>query len=177
MKFDILVPPPLFRVVLVEPEIPNNTGNIGRICVGLSSELAIVGKPAFEISDKRVKRAGLDYWKDLNLKQYDTWGQWKSSVHDMSRVFLFSTKAKKSFYELDLKPGDTFVFGKETLGLSQQQRDEFPNQVVALPMFGPIRSQNLANTVAVAMYEGVRQFMASKRGDFFKPSALDNIGH
>ena len=151
------LPNPLFHVALIEPEIPNNTGNIGRICVGLRARLHIVGKPAFEITDSRVKRAGLDYWSDLDLVQHEGLDEFMGSLESELRVFFLSTKAQKSLYETELRPGDVFVFGKETKGIDDEVLERFPEQVLGLPMLGPIRSQNLANTVAVVMYEGIRQ--------------------
>lgn len=146
-----------FNVVLVEPEIPNNTGNIGRTCVGLNAKLHLVGKLGFEISDKQLKRSGLDYWPHLNWQQYESFEEWEQSVPDSSRVFYFTTKAQKSFYDTELRKGDYLVFGKETKGLDNSLIQSRIDQCVKLPMIGPIRSQNLSNTVAVALYEGIRQ--------------------
>ncbi len=157
MHIENNLPNPLFHIGLFEPEIPNNTGNIGRLCVGLNSHLHIIGQPAFEITDKRVKRAGLDYWDDLTLRRHVSWESYISQVSNIKRVFLFSTKAKKSLFDVTLQSGDHFIFGKETRGLPDEMLSDFEEQVIGLPMLGPIRSQNLANTVSVAMYEGLRQ--------------------
>lgn len=147
----------LLNICLVEPEIPNNTGNIGRTCVGLCSRLQLVEPLGFDLSEKKVRRAGLDYWKDLNLEQFKSLEDWEQSVPDKSRIFLFTTKAEKSFYEFDYQPGDYLVFGKETAGLSAEFRGKYPDQCVKLPMPGQVRSFNLANTVAVAAFEAYRQ--------------------
>ncbi|MEC9282283.1 MAG: tRNA (cytidine(34)-2'-O)-methyltransferase [Bdellovibrionota bacterium] len=147
----------VLNITLVEPEIPNNTGNIGRTCVGLRSALHLVGPYAFDLSEKKVRRAGLDYWPHLNLHQYESTEDWLKSLKDRSRVFLFTTKAEKSFYDIDYKPGDTLVFGKETAGLSAELRGMFAENCVKLPMPGEVRSFNLANTVAVAAFEAYRQ--------------------
>ena len=147
----------VLNITLVEPEIPNNTGNIGRTCVGLRSSLHLVGPLSFDLSEKKVRRAGLDYWPHLNLHQYESTEEWLSSLKDRSRVFLFTTKAEKSFYDVDYQVGDTLVFGKETAGLSAELRGMFAESCVKLPMPGEVRSFNLANTVAVAAFEAYRQ--------------------
>ncbi|MCB0411713.1 MAG: hypothetical protein KDD22_04265, partial [Bdellovibrionales bacterium] len=95
-----------FNVVLVEPEIPSNTGNIGRTCLGSNSRLHLIGPLGFEISDKQLRRAGLDYWQHLDVSYYANWEEWKKQVPDWNRVFLFSTKGAKSFYETEFQPGD-----------------------------------------------------------------------
>lgn len=147
----------LFRVVLVEPEIPNNTGNIGRTCIGAAAELHLVGKLGFEINDKRLKRAGLDYWKHLSWHQHESFEAWLSQVEDTSRIHLFTTKTKKTIYRSSFQKGDWLVFGKETKGLSADILGMFPDQHVTLPMYGPIRSLNLANAVSIGLYEAIRQ--------------------
>lgn len=150
----------LLNICLVEPEIPNNTGNIGRTCVGLRSKLNLIGKLGFDLSEKKVRRAGLDYWKDLNIEQFEDVHSWEAKIEDPSRVFLFTTKAEKSFYDIEFKPGDYLVFGKETAGLSAEFRSKYADQCVKLPMPGEVRSFNLANTVAVAGFEAFRQIQA-----------------
>lgn len=147
----------LFRIVLIEPEIPQNTGNIGRTCVATNCELHLVGKMGFEINDKNLKRAGLDYWPHLAWHQHSSYEDWWSLVEDKSRVFFFTTKVKKTFYEISYQPGDWFVFGKETKGLSPELISSNPNQAVTIPQLGPVRSLNLATAVAIVAYEGVRQ--------------------
>lgn len=146
-----------FNVVLVEPEIPANTGNIGRTCVGTFSHLHLIGPLGFEIDDKQVKRAGLDYWPHLDLTYYPSRLEWWEKVTDPSRVFFLSTKAKKSIYHQELRAGDWLVFGKETKGLAPEILSEFPDQVLGIPMPGQIRSLNLATSVAVVLFEGLRQ--------------------
>jgi tRNA (cytidine/uridine-2'-O-)-methyltransferase len=146
-----------FRVVLVEPEIPNNTGNIGRTCVGTYSELHLVHPLSFEISDKQLKRAGLDYWPDLEVVEHSSFGSWLEKVEDPSRVFFFTTKVERSLYEVEFQPGDWLVFGKETKGLGSEIIEKYTKNCVTIPMPGPVRSFNLANSVAIAVFEGVRQ--------------------
>jgi tRNA (cytidine/uridine-2'-O-)-methyltransferase len=146
-----------FHIVLVEPEIPNNTGNIGRTCVATNSKLHLVGKLGFEISDKYLKRAGLDYWKHVQLKHHPTWDEWQSEVPDSRRVFYFSTKGTRSYFDEKFQPGDWFVFGKETKGLDEKVLRENDARVLTIPQFGPVRSLNVANAVAIVLYEAIRQ--------------------
>jgi tRNA (cytidine/uridine-2'-O-)-methyltransferase len=148
---------PPFRIVLIEPEIPANTGNIGRTCVGLNAELHVVGKLGFSITDRRLKRAGLDYWPHLNFTHHPTWEHWQSKVEDPSRVFFFSTKASRGLYDEKFRAGDWFVFGKETVGLGPEIVSAHREQLLKIPMTGPIRSLNLATSVAVVLFEAFRQ--------------------
>lgn len=148
---------PLFRIVLIEPEIPQNTGNIGRTCVSTMSELHLVGKLGFNIDDTQVKRAGLDYWPYLTLHRHESFAQWFQVVQDPSRVFFFTTKTQKKYYHQEFQPGDWLVFGKETKGLAPEILQKFPNQNLTIPMIGPVRSLNLATAVAISIYEGMRQ--------------------
>lgn len=147
----------LFNVVLIEPEIGANTGNIGRTCVGLESKLHLVGKLGFSITDKQLRRAGLDYWPHLDFVHHPTWDDWWKHVEDPSRVFFFTTKAKASLFETELKKGDWLVFGKETKGLDPEILENHPEQIRRIPMTGPIRSLNIATAVAVVLFEGFRQ--------------------
>lgn len=144
-------------MVLIEPEIPQNTGNIGRTCVGTGSHLHLVGPLGFELSDKQVKRAGLDYWHHLQWTLYESWEIWWSQVPDPSRVHFFSTKAERCFYDIKLCLGDWLVFGCETRGLGPEVIESYRPQLVRIPFSGPIRSFNLANSVSMALGEGMRQ--------------------
>lgn len=150
---------PYFRIVLVEPEIPQNTGNIGRTCVACQCELHLIGPMGFEINDKNLKRAGLDYWPHLSWFQYSNLEEWKAKVEDPERVFLFSTKAEKTIYQAQFRRGDWLVFGKETKGLNPQWVREAAGNSLTIPQLGPVRSLNLATSVAIAAYEGVRQIL------------------
>lgn len=146
-----------FRIVLVEPEIPQNTGNIGRTCVATNCELHLVGNMGFEINDKNLKRAGLDYWPHLTWFRHETYADWWRQVEDPSRVWYFTTKTERSYFEAPYQPRDWLVFGKETKGLDPDILRQFPEQTVTIPQLGPVRSLNLATAVAVATYEGIRQ--------------------
>ncbi len=148
---------PLFNVVLVEPEIPQNTGNIGRTCVALNAHLHLVGPLGFTITDRQLKRAGLDYWPHLQWTMHQNWAAWHSQVADPSRIFCLTTKGQKSHFEIDFKKGDWLVFGKETKGLSDDILQQFPTQKFKIPQVGPVRSLNVATAVAIVLYEGFRQ--------------------
>lgn len=151
----------MLNIVLVEPEIPNNTGNIGRLCVGTNNRLHLIKPYGFEITDKNLKRSGLDYWVHLDWKEYANIAEWIQQVPDKNRVFLFSSKSDKSYYENQFQEGDWLVFGKESVGLSQEVMDLFPNHLT-IPMRGQIRSYNIANSVAFVVGEARRQIEYSK---------------
>lgn len=145
-----------FHVVMIEPEIAANTGNIGRTCVGLNAKLHLVGELGFSITDRRLKRAGLDYWPFLDFVHHPSWDDWMREVPDPSRVFFLSTKSKASVYETQFQKGDWFVFGRETRGLSSEVLERHASQTLRIPMVGPIRSLNVATAVAIVLFEGFR---------------------
>lgn len=147
----------LFHVVLIEPEIAANTGNIGRTCVGLHTKLHLVGQLGFSITDRRLKRAGLDYWPYLDFVHHPSWEDWWKQIPDPSRVFFLSTKAKATLYDVNFQPGDWLVFGRETRGLDPEVLEKFSDQALRIPMLGPIRSLNIATAVAITLFEGARQ--------------------
>ncbi|SDG79224.1 tRNA (cytidine/uridine-2'-O-)-methyltransferase [Flavobacterium omnivorum] len=146
----------MLNIVLVEPEIPNNTGNIGRLCVGTESRLHLIHPFGFVINDKNLKRSGLDYWVHLEVTEYQNVTEWKAQIPDLSRVFLMSSHAKNSYLETDFQDGDWLVFGKESKGLSEEVLNEFPNHLT-IPMSSLIRSFNIANSVAFVIGEAKRQ--------------------
>ncbi|MFV8367690.1 tRNA (cytidine(34)-2'-O)-methyltransferase [Flavobacterium sp. XS1P27] len=146
----------MLNIVLVEPEIPNNTGNIGRLCVGTESRLHLIHPFGFVINDKNLKRSGLDYWVHLDVTEYQNVAEWKAQIPDLSRVFLMSSHAEKSYLETDFQDGDWLVFGKESKGLSEAVLNEFPNHLT-IPMSPLIRSFNIANSVAFVIGEAKRQ--------------------
>lgn len=146
----------MLNIVLVEPEIPNNTGNIGRLCVGTESRLHLIHPFGFEINDKNLKRSGLDYWVHLEWFQYTDFAQWKAQVPDLSRVFLMSSHAQTSYLDTEFQHGDWLVFGKESVGLSQEVLSQFENHLT-IPMSEKIRSYNIANSVAFVVGEANRQ--------------------
>jgi tRNA (cytidine/uridine-2'-O-)-methyltransferase len=146
----------MLNIVLVEPEIPNNTGNIGRLCVGTESCLHLIHPFGFVINDKNLKRSGLDYWVHLNVTEYQNIEEWIAKIPDQSRVFLMSSHASKSYLENDFKDGDWLVFGKESKGLSEAILNRFENHLT-IPMSPLIRSYNIANSVAFVIGEAKRQ--------------------
>ena len=146
----------MLNIVLVEPEIPNNTGNIGRLCVGTESRLHLIKPYGFEITDKNLKRSGLDYWVHLDWNEYNNVEEWIAQIPDKSRVFLMSSHASKSIYDVEYQDGDWLVFGKESVGLSQEVLAKFENHL-KIPMSNLIRSYNIANSVAFVIGEAKRQ--------------------
>ncbi|MES2748437.1 MAG: tRNA (cytidine(34)-2'-O)-methyltransferase [Bacteroidota bacterium] len=146
----------MLNIVLVEPEIPNNTGNIGRLCVGTESRLHLIHPFGFQITDKNLKRSGLDYWVHLDVTEYQNVAEWMTKIEDTSRVFLLSSHAEKSIYEAEFQDGDWLVFGKESVGLSQEVLAQFENHL-KIPMSSLIRSYNIANSVAFVVGEAKRQ--------------------
>lgn len=149
--------PHLFDVVLVEPDIPQNTGNIGRTCVAVHSRLHLIGNLGFEITDKNLKRAGLDYWQHLTWKHIGSVPEWEKQLRNPKRVFYFSAKAEKSIFDFQYQIGDTFVFGRETKGLPEELMRRNEERCVLIPLVGPVRGLNLATSVAVVLYEAFRQ--------------------
>ena len=129
--------------------------------VGTATRLHLVGRLGFDISDKAVKRAGLDYWENLDLVRHESFKDLLDQVADPKRVFYFSKKAAKSFFDVQWQRGDYLVFGKETVGLDEKLLRENDDRCVRIPMWGPIRSLNLANSVTAVIYEGMRQLIAS----------------
>jgi len=146
-----------FNIVLVHPQIPNNTGNVGRLCVGSKSTLHLVKPLGFEITDTRVKRAGLDYWQNLNVIYYDNFNSLIDKIEDISRVFFFTTRASNTYYDINYKKGDWLIFGKESDGLPEEIVTKYHKQCVKIPFPGTVRSFNLGNAVAMALGEGLRQ--------------------
>lgn len=146
----------LFKVALIEPEIPSNTGNIGRTCVATHSLLELVGPLGFSITDKSLKRAGLDYWKKLNYKYYKNYETWLEE-QDLQSLCLFSVRGRHSIYDWKFKPSSTLVFGKETKGLPKTLLQDLKNQSIRIPYQGDVRSLNLSNVVSVALFEAIRQ--------------------
>ena len=146
----------MLNIVLVEPEIPNNTGNIGRLCVGTESKLHLIHPFGFVINDANLKRSGLDYWVHLDVTEYQNVAEWMSIIPDKSRVFLMSSHAAKSIYENKFQDGDWLVFGKESKGLSEDILAKFDNHLT-IPMSNLIRSFNIANSVAFVVGEAKRQ--------------------
>lgn len=145
-----------FNIVLYEPEIPQNTGNIARLCACTGANLYLVGKLGFSLSSKYTKRAGLDYWKSVNVEKYDTLEQLWQDNKDATFYYL-TTKSQKTFYDVEFKEGDFLVFGPETRGLPEDLLHEKSETAITIPMKEGQRSLNLSNSVAIVVYEAIRQ--------------------
>lgn len=152
----------MLNIVLVEPEIPHNTGNIARTCVAMKCHLHLVGPLGFSIEDKQVRRAGLDYWPHLQLTSYSSWEEFQAQnkVSEHQRIY-FSTKAKRDIFDYAYTAESWLVFGPETRGLTPEILSKNAGQCVCIPMVGAVRSLNLSNAVAIGVYEAYRQIRAS----------------
>ena len=146
------------HIVLVEPEIPQNTGNIIRTCAATGAHLHLVEPLGFELTDARCKRAGLDYWQFLSVKRYADYASFENENKNNGTFYFFTTKAQKSYAEVKYSGNTYIIFGKETAGLPEELLFANPDNCVRLPMLSGIRSLNLSNTVAVAAYEVLRQW-------------------
>lgn len=155
-------------IVLVEPQIPQNTGSIARTCAATKTPLHIVGKPAFEISDKTVRRAGLDYWPYVELTFHEAWKDYLES-RKPRRCWLFSKYATRHYYDADFHNDDALVFGGEVKGLGKDFLMQYPDSGLLIPMQCPeVRSLNLSNAVSIVLYEARRQLGLDRDGSFNK---------
>ena len=145
------------NIVLVEPEIPQNAGNIVRTCAVTGSKLHMVRPLGFEVSDKYLKRAGLDYWHFVDISYYDSITEVMDKFYNGNNFWFFSTKSKLVHSDAKYKDGDFLVFGKETKGLPESLLEKHYNECVRLPMMNECRSLNLSNSVCVGVYEALRQ--------------------
>ncbi len=144
------------NIVLVEPEIPQNTGNIVRTCAATGARLHIVKPMGFEIDDKKLKRAGLDYWHFLNIQYYENLDEFFEKNKD-GRFFYLSSKGTASYTDVEFKDGDFLLFGKETKGLPEKLLIDHPERAIRIPMISDARCLNLSNSVAIVIYEALRQ--------------------
>src|SRR5215471_15732000 len=144
------------HVVLHRPEIPNNTGNIGRTCVAVGAMMHLIHPLGFDTDEKACRRAGLDYWPRLNLREHADWEAYLQAERP-ARVWVFSTKGERPVFDADLRAGDHLVFGSETSGLPDPILDSYPGRALFLPMVVGERSLNLATVVCTVVYEAVRQ--------------------
>ncbi len=150
----------MLNIVLVEPEIPQNTGNIARTCACTNTRLHLVRPFGFEISDRTVKRAGLDYWDKVEIFYYDSLDEFMEK-HSGEVMYYATTKAKRAYVDVEYPDGAYILFGKETKGLPEPLIYGDYERAVRIPMYGALRSLNLANSVAIVLYEALRQ------NDFF----------
>lgn len=150
----------MFNVVLVEPEIPPNTGNVGRLCLATGSTLHLVEPFGFRLDDKQLQRAGLDYWQEVNVQTWKSFDQLRTAQPDGSRFFFLTTKSKRAYFDVTFERGDFLVFGRETKGLPESLLMANTKSCLTIPMQGT-RSLNLATAVAIVLFEAVRQQRAA----------------
>ncbi len=165
--------PTPFQLVLVEPEIPPNTGNVARLCACTGSKLHLVAPLGFSLGDKDLRRAGLDYWERVHAETWRGWDEFETA-HDLAgegrrRLHLFTASASRIHLDAGFRPGDLLVFGRESRGLPEPLLERFADRTVALPMLPGSRSLNLASSAAVALYEALRQAGAARPGLFLDP--------
>ena len=146
----------IINIVMVEPEIPQNTGNVARTCAATGTRLHLVGPMGFKIDDKKLKRAGLDYWNLLDITYYDSIEEFFEK--NQGEFYFFTTKGRSVYSDVSYPDGCYLFFGKETRGLPEELLMKYPDRCVRLPMMGEARSLNLSNTVAIATYEVLRQW-------------------
>ncbi len=153
----------MLHIVLYQPEIPPNTGNVGRLCAITKSRLHLIHPLGFTITDRQLKRSGMDYWKDLDVHHHDNWQDFKNSDKGPRRLWLFSTRGEKSFWSADFEDEDGLVFGNESSGAPAFIHDELADRKVVIPQFDPkLRSLNLSSSVGIATYEALRKVRYGK---------------
>jgi tRNA (cytidine/uridine-2'-O-)-methyltransferase len=146
----------VFNVVLVEPEIPPNTGNVGRLCLATQSTLHLIKPLGFSLEDRELKRAGLDYWKEVSMRIWNSFDELQGAQSSGARYFFVTTKTKRAYWDAEFRPADFLVFGRETKGLPENLLAENIDNCITIPMHGA-RSLNLATAVAIVLFEAIRQ--------------------
>lgn len=146
----------MFNIVLHEPEIPANTGNIGRTCVATGTRLHLIGPLGFSLDEKKLKRAGMDYWKDLDVTVYNDFDDFVNKNPD-AKIYMATTKALHVYSDVKYGPNDFIMFGKESAGIPEDILLRHKDTSIRIPMIGDIRSLNLSNSVAIVLYEAIRQ--------------------
>lgn len=147
----------MIHVVLVEPEIPPNTGNVARLCLATGSKLHLVGPLGFSLDEKSLKRAGMDYWKECEVRVWTSWDEFFKSAGEGTRFWYFSTKSKRVLWDAHFQDGDYLVFGRESKGLPESLLDANTRQCLRIPMKTGARSLNLATSVGIGVFEALRQ--------------------
>lgn len=146
------------QVALLAPEIPWNTGNLGRTCVATGVRLHLIRPLGFSLEDRYLKRAGLDYWQHVKPRIWPTWKTFEAALPDLGEPFFFSAEAGRDLWSVSFPENPVLIFGSETSGLPAQVRQAYPDRLIGIPMQqGPIRSLNLSTAAAVAIYEASRQ--------------------
>jgi tRNA (cytidine/uridine-2'-O-)-methyltransferase len=146
----------MFNVVLIEPEIPPNTGNIGRLCLGAGATLHLVGPLGFSTDDRTLKRAGLDYWAEVDCRHWSDFPSLQAAAGLEARFFYLTTKTDRPYWNERFRPGDYLVFGRESKGLPESLLHAHPDQCLTIPQKG-VRSLNLATATGIVLFEAVRQ--------------------
>ncbi len=146
----------MLNIVLHEPEIPANTGNIGRTCVAAGARLHLIEPLGFRLDEKSLKRAGMDYWKDLDVKTYIDYEDFLEK-NPGAKIYMATTKAEKTYTEVTYEPDCYIMFGKESAGIPEEILVKHKEESIRIPMVGDIRSLNLGNSVAIVLYEALRQ--------------------
>ena len=146
----------MLNIVLLEPEIPANTGNIGRTCVAAGARLHLIEPMGFQINEKQVRRAGLDYWEKLDYVIYDSFSDFLAK-NPGARLYMATTKANHVYSEVSYEDDCYIMFGKESAGIPEEILVDYEETTIRIPMFGDIRSLNLGNSVAIVLYEALRQ--------------------
>ena len=144
------------NIVLFEPEIPANTGNIGRTCVATNTRLHLIEPLGFSLEEKQLKRAGMDYWKELDVTTYVNWEDF-CQRNPEAKIYYATTKARHVYSEVSYEPDCYIMFGKESAGIPEEILKDHPDTCVRIPMVGETRSLNLSNSVAIVLYEALRQ--------------------
>jgi len=147
----------MLQVVLIEPEIPPNTGNIGRLCLATGAHLHLVKPLGFSLADRELKRAGLDYWKEVRVTVWESFAELQAAQPAAARYFFLTTKTRRAYWDEHFRDGDFLVFGRETKGLPEPLLAQHPERCLTIPMPGSTRSLNLATAVGIVLYEAVRQ--------------------
>ncbi len=148
----------MLHVVLVEPEIPPNTGNIGRLCLAVGAHLHLVKPLGYSLDDRELKRAGLDYWKDVQVSVWENFAEMQAAQPPDARFFYLTTKAKHAYWDIDFRDGDILVFGKESKGLPETLLAANADRCITIPMKpSSVRSLNLSTAAGIVVYEAVRQ--------------------
>ncbi len=150
----------MVNVVLIEPEIPQNTGNIGRLCVAAGARLHLVGELGFSLDEKEIRRSGLDYWERLDLRRWESWEEFLSGNPE-ARFWLLSSKVERSYWDAPFRDGDFLVFGRESKGLPKSLLEMHPDECITIPMTDGTRSINLSTSVGIVVYEALRQLNVS----------------
>lgn len=160
IEMDFQWPTTPFNIVLVAPSIPPNTGNISRLCAATGTVLHLIEPLGFDLSEKQLRRAGLDYWKSVELHTYPDFDAFLHS-NPTGRKLFFSTGGQRNFFEIDYCPGDHLIFGNETVGLPDDLLSQYPNDICNIPIkLDHVRSLNLSNCASIVLYEALRQINA-----------------